>query len=103
MTPEGKTKAKIKKLLNSYGAYSYMPVSNGMGAPSLDYLCCINEKFFAVEAKAWDSNKDMTLRQKLTAKEMMLAGATVFMVRDAASLTCLEYWIKDAAAEVLDI
>lgn len=97
MTPEGKTKAKIKKMLNSLGVYSYMPVSNGMGAPSLDYLCCSSGRFFAIEAKAWDSNLGMTARQKITAKSILQSGGPVFLVRSDATLEVVREWITDGA------
>jgi len=93
MTPEGKTKKRITDLLKKYGTYYYMPVSNGMGAPALDYIVCHKGRFLSIEAKAWGTKKDMTDRQKHTAKRIMEAGGLVFMVRDEESLERLNHWL----------
>ena len=77
-TPEGKVKDRIVKCLKGYGAYYHMPVQNGMGRPSLDFIGCYYGHFFAVEAKA--PGKKPTKRQELTMREMMNAGAAVFVI-----------------------
>ena len=53
MTPEGKVKARIDRLLKSYGddLYLFKPVQSGFGTRTLDYLGCILGGFFAIEAK----------------------------------------------------
>ena len=52
-TPEAKVKAKIKALLKEYGIYYAMPIGTGYGSSGVpDFLCCVNGKFVAVEAKA---------------------------------------------------
>ena len=77
-TPEGKVKKIIKDVLKDMGAYYHMPVQNGMGKPSLDFICCVRGKFVAIEAKAKGGHT--TLRQKLTLKEMEKAGAFTLLV-----------------------
>jgi hypothetical protein len=53
MTPEGKVKAKAKKLLDSVGAYYFMPATGGYGRSGVpDIVGCLNGVFFAVECKA---------------------------------------------------
>lgn len=66
MTPEGKTKAAIKKYLNAQGfwpaggkrpeevvGWYYMPVSNGMGCHGVpDFVCICNGRALFIEAKA---------------------------------------------------
>lgn len=93
MTPEGKVKARVKALLKRLSAYYHMPVQNGMGAPSLDFIGCHAGRFFAIETKA--GNKDMTDRQKQTASEMRKAGGEVFLVNDVQGLTELEQWLQE--------
>lgn len=78
MTPEGKVKDKVKKLLKDAGAYYHMPVQNGMGAPTLDFIGCHYGNFFAIETKA--PGKKPTGRQELTIAEMRKARGTVFVV-----------------------
>lgn len=52
-TPESKVKAKIKAILAEYGAYYAMPIGTMYGNSGVpDFLCCLNGKFIAIEAKA---------------------------------------------------
>lgn len=91
MTPEGKVKKCIKDTLKNFGAYYHMPVQNGMGKPTLDFIGCCNGRFFAVEAKA--AGKKLTERQKITRDEMHAAGAAVFVIDGPDSLTELLDWL----------
>lgn len=53
MSPEGAVKARVKKLLVEFGAWYFMPVSNGMGRHGIpDVIACLNGHFLAVECKA---------------------------------------------------
>lgn len=79
MTPEGKVKEKVKKVFKEFGAYYHMPVQNGMGKPSLDFICCHKGRFLAVETKA--EKGQLTLRQQATIDEMQKAGAIVLVIR----------------------
>lgn len=92
-TPEGITKKKIAEILQKYEAYYFMPVQNGMGAPGLDFHCILSGLGFCVEAKAWDTDKDMTARQVQTTNKIVKAGGKVFMVRDEITLAQLENWM----------
>ena len=87
-TPEGKVKDTIKIVLKRMGAYYHMPVQNGMGKPSLDFICCIRGRFVAIEAKA--DGGHMTLRQELTIKEMKEAGAIAIIVEGVEQAKVLE-------------
>jgi hypothetical protein len=87
-TPEGKVKAAISRELKRLGAYYHMPVQNGMGSPTLDYVGCINGYFFAIEAKADDGH--LTDRQKLTIEAMKRAGALVLVIRGADDVATIE-------------
>lgn len=77
-TPEGKVKDEVRPLLKQYGAYTHSPVQNGMGKPSLDFVCCCRGRYFAVETKA--PGNHLTPRQELTKKEIEDAGGKVFVV-----------------------
>lgn len=88
-TPEGKVKDSIKKTLKNVGAYYFMPVQNGMGAPSLDFLGCFCGQFFAIEAKA--PGKKPTKRQELTMGSMAATGGVVFVID--GDLTELNNWL----------
>ena len=77
MTPEGKTKKAVKKLLDAHGAYYFMPVQNGYGAPGLDFHGSFKGRAFAVETKF---NKELTPRQEMTKIKMEKSGMKVFVV-----------------------
>lgn len=79
MTPEGRVKEGVKRVLKKHNAYYHMPVQNGMGKPTLDFVCCHNGWFIAIETKAKKGDKP-TQRQQQTIEEMKAAGAAVFVV-----------------------
>ena len=92
MTPEGKVKEQVKKLLKEAGVYYHMPVQNGMGAPTLDIVGCHQGNFFAVETKA--PGKKPTPRQEQTIADMRRARAAVFVVDGSdRSLAELRAWL----------
>ena len=77
-TPEGKVKAKVKRLLKKYDCYQFWPVQSGYGAPTLDCLGCCNGFFFGIETKA--PGKHPTPRQYLTIADMEEANGRVFVI-----------------------
>jgi hypothetical protein len=93
MTPEGKVKAKVKVLLKKYDAYWHCPVQNGMGSPSLDFICCIRGKYFAIETKA--GNKKPTPRQETTISEIQKAGGHAFVINEETGMDLLETWLLE--------
>ena len=86
MTPEGKVKAKVNKVLKTLGAdcWRFMPVQTGYGAPALDYLLCYRGRFIAIETKA--PGGKLTALQEITKTAMEAAGALVLVVFDDDSL-----------------
>lgn len=91
-TPEGRVKESIKRVLKKYNAYYHMPVQNGMGAPTLDFVACVNGYFVAIEAK--QKGKKPTTRQADTMAKMTQAGGFVFVVSDEQELTVLEGYLR---------
>lgn len=56
VTPEGKVKAKVKKVLKALGAYYVMPATGGYGSSGApDFLVCYNGRFVGIECKAGDN------------------------------------------------
>ena len=52
-TPEGKVKTAIKSVLKDEGVYYFMPRGTLLGRRGVsDFICCVNGKFLAIEAKA---------------------------------------------------
>ena len=63
-TPEAKVKAKIKDILKKHNVYYAMPIGTGYGNSGVpDFLCCVNGKFLAIEAKS-GNNKPTALQTK---------------------------------------
>lgn len=62
MTPEGKVKEKVKKVLKEQGIYYVMPATGGYGSSGApDILVCHKGKFYGIECKA-NGNKPTALQ-----------------------------------------
>lgn len=96
-TPESKVKEQVKRVLKAHGAYWHMPVQNGMGAPSLDFICCFQGRYFAIETKA--PGKKPTPRQEDTISRIRDAGGMVFVIDGDTCL--LDNWLKGASGETM--
>lgn len=94
-TPEGKIKAKTKKLLEEFGVHYFMPVQGGFGAPHLDFICCHNGRYFAVETKA--GNKQPTVRQEGTIRKIQMAKGLAFVVNEETGMDTLRMWLEEGA------
>ena len=91
-TPEGRVKERVKKELAKAKAYYHMPVQNGMGCPSLDFIGCHLGRFFGIETKA--GKKGPTPRQQITMAGMELAGGKAFLINDETGLDELRAWLS---------
>ena len=64
MTPEGKVKAKLKKILDEMGIWHFSPYQAGMGRAGIpDVVGCYNGLFVAFECKA-NGNKPTALQER---------------------------------------
>jgi Holliday junction resolvase len=62
LTPEGKVKAKVVKILRDEGVYYFFPATHGYGRSGVpDIICCVAGKFLAIECKA-GGNKPTALQ-----------------------------------------
>lgn len=62
LTPEGKVKAKVVKILREEGVYYFFPATHGYGRSGVpDIICCVAGKFVAIECKA-GGNKPTALQ-----------------------------------------
>ena len=91
MTPEGRLKNKVKAVLKEHGAYWHCPVQNGMGSPSLDFVCCHRGAYFAIETKA--GNKKPTPRQETTINQIREAGGLAFVINEVEGMDELREWL----------
>lgn len=90
-TPEGKVKTRVKSILKAHKVYYHMPVQNGMGAPSLDFICCHKGHHFEIETKA--GNKKPTPRQAETMRQVEEAGGKTFLVNEVSGEAELKNWL----------
>lgn len=89
MTPEGRVKAKVKRLLDRYKAcYEFWPVPYGYGASTLDCLVCFCGRFIAIETKA--PGKKPTDRQKMIVEKIRHAGGVAIVIDGDEGLAQLE-------------
>ena len=79
MTPEGKVKAAITKVLDSYPeSYWFMPVPYGYGESTVDFLVCHYGLFIGIEAKA--PGKHPTIRQHQILCQIRGAGGEALVI-----------------------
>jgi len=102
VTPEGKIKRAIKKVLDALsGCYYFMPVQMGLGARTLDFLVCYKGKFFGFEAKA--PGEKPTALQKICMKKIQEAGGEYLVIDSPEIVAHLKEWMElHSATEVLE-
>jgi hypothetical protein len=91
-TPESKVKAKIKAILKAHNIYYAMPIGTGYGNSGVpDFLCCVDGRFVAIEAKA--NGGTPTDLQLKNLREINERGG-VSIVVDETSIDALPGYIK---------
>lgn len=90
-TPEGKVKNEVKKILQEYMAYYFMPVQAGFGMPALDFHCICRGVGFCIETKA--PGKKATPRQEVTIIGIEAAGGKCFVIDGEAGYRELREWL----------
>jgi hypothetical protein len=80
-TAEVKVKNKIKATLKEHGVYYAMPIGTGYGNAGVpDFLCCINGRFLAIEAKA-NGGKPTALQEK-NLRDIEAAGGITCVINE---------------------
>ena len=81
MTPEGKVKAAIKKMLETSHVYFFMPSANGYGRSGIpDFVACINSHFLAIEAKGGGGTT--TALQERELQRIRAAGGVALVINE---------------------
>jgi len=89
-TPESKVKAKIKAILKEHGVYYAMPIGTGYGNAGVpDFLCCMDGRFLAIEAKA-NGGKPTALQEK-NLRDIETAGGITFVLNEDNTEALLGY------------
>lgn len=97
MTPEARTKKKIKSLLDNFGKdlYYFMPVAGRFGRAGVpDFILCANGRFIGVEAKA--NGGKPTALQRDSLRNIVLSGGLALIVDD-----CNMHVLERAVTETL--
>ena len=93
MTPEGKIKSMINKVLAKHGVWVFMPVPSGFQATSIDYFCCYKGRFITIEAKA--PGKKPTSRQEYVLGLIREHGGHTFVVDGDDALHYMDEVLKE--------
>ena len=79
-TPEGVVKERIKRLFKKLGVWYCMPIGQAYGRAGIpDFVCCVEGKFLAVEAKA--GRRGPTALQFMEIDKILAAGGKALVVR----------------------
>jgi len=82
LTPEGRIKAKVVKILREEGVYYFFPATHGYGRSGVpDVICCVAGKFLGIECKA-GANKPTAL-QVHEIEQIRSAGGVAVVVNEA--------------------
>ena len=80
MTPEAVVKRDIRVILDKYAVMYYMPSAAVYGAHGAsDFLCCVQGRYLAIEAKATKKEKPSRL-QSLFMERVQLAGGSAWVI-----------------------
>ncbi len=81
MTPEAKTKAKVRKILDAAEVYHFNPFGGGYGRAGIpDIIACVNGFFLAIECKAGKGRT--TALQDRELERIQAAGGTTMVIYD---------------------
>lgn len=81
-TPEGKVKNQVKKILDKYQAYYFMPATGGFGRSGVpDIVGCFNGVFFSIECKAGKGIP--TALQEREIRKIRNAGGYAWVINEA--------------------
>ena len=81
MTPEGKVKAKVVRVLKELGIYYFTPQTGGYGRSGVpDLICCYNSQFIGIECKA-GKNKPTPL-QEAEMQRIRHAGGLTYVINE---------------------
>jgi hypothetical protein len=87
MTPEGRVKAAVKRVLREFDIWYFCPVSNGMGQAGIpDFICCWDGRFLAIETKAPGKTGNTTANQDRVIECINAAGGRALVIDNAEIL-----------------
>jgi Archaeal holliday junction resolvase (hjc) len=94
MTPEAKTKKKVRALLDEVMVYHFNPFGGGYGRAGIpDIIACVNGYFLAIECKAGKGKT--TALQDRELENIRAAGGVTLVIYDTEediSRLCKVLW-----------
>jgi len=94
MTPEGRVKAAVVKVLKKHEVYYFFPATGGYGRSGVpDIVCCARGRFLAIECKAGGGNP--TALQAREIERINDAGGVAVVIRDT-DVHLFEKFLRDA-------
>lgn len=95
---ESRVKRDARKIIEAYGAYSFMPVTGGYGHSGLfDEVVCLNGYFIGIEYKSHD-HLEPTALQKLNAEACRDKGKGITLLIHKDNLDVLNDTLEKIAA-----
>jgi hypothetical protein len=98
MTPEGKVKNDIKRILKAFDVHYDMPVNHGFGRTGVDFHCCVcgpNGYAMAFYIEAKEKGKHPTaLQWEFLNNRQAKQGATCFVIDGPEGLDQLTHWLE---------
>lgn len=95
MTPEGKVKAAVRKVLDTEGVYYFMPAANGFGRAGIpDIICCVRGFFLAIELKAGKGKTTALQDREIMAINIHGGRAVVINENNINEVKEVITWIK---------
>lgn len=89
MTPEARTKSRVKKILDDAGVYHFNPFGGGYGRAGIpDIIACVNGFFLAIECKA-GKGKTTALQDRELEDIRRSCGVTMVVYDDIEDITRL--------------
>ena len=99
MTPEGKIKARVDKLLHQRKVWFYSPQAGPYGRAGIpDRVAIVRGQFVGIEVKA-DRTKKPTQLQRNCMTQIEAAGGKCFLVFDDETLNLLKDYIDAGTAK----
>jgi hypothetical protein len=96
VTPEGKVKNEVKKVLKRFNAHFDMPVNVGYGKKGVDFHCTVKSAYgalaFYIETKA-PGETPTALQSTFLRERRDAQGAATFVIDGERGLARLEKWL----------